>query len=80
MPAPDFLPDHHVSVAASELDQLRRDSTRLAASDLERIRLRSGLREAIQLADEGWAYAGEYFRDKWDCESRIAELRKLVSE
>ncbi len=48
MPAPDFMPDHYVSVAASELDQLRRDSARLASSDLERIRLRDSLRVACE--------------------------------
>lgn len=33
------------------------------------------LEESIALAEEGWAYAGEYFQEKWRCAERIADLR-----
>lgn len=33
------------------------------------------LNEAIELAEEGWSYAPEYFRTKWDSEGRLAGLR-----
>jgi hypothetical protein len=36
------------------------------------------LEEAIDLADEGWAYADDCYRDKWDFEPRIAKLRALA--
>lgn len=36
--------------------------------------LRRALREAIEFADEGWCYATDYFRDKWDYEGQRAAL------
>ena len=33
--------------------------------------------EACNLADEGWAYAGDYFRDKWQATPQIEALRKV---
>jgi hypothetical protein len=41
--------------------------------------LRVALTEAADLAEEGWAYAGDYFNEKWNAPKRIAELRKLVT-
>lgn len=39
---------------------------------------RAALSDALDLAEEGWAYADEYYRKKWDYEERLAELRKAV--
>ena len=33
--------------------------------------------EACDLAEDGSAYAGEYFREKWQCAESIAALRKV---
>ncbi len=41
-------------------------------------RAEGGLREAIDLAKEGWGYASEYFRDKWDSAGRIAKLKAAL--
>jgi hypothetical protein len=38
-------------------------------------RLRALLVEACDLAAEGWAYAGDYFRDKWRVDERLSTLR-----
>ncbi len=40
--------------------------------------LRGALEEALDLAHEGWSYAGDYFREKWECEKREAELRATL--
>ena len=42
--------------------------------------LEAALREALQIAHEGWGYAPDYFRDKWMDLERLAELAKLVGE
>ncbi len=36
--------------------------------------LEEALREAIEFADEGWAYASDYFRWKWDYEGQRTRL------
>lgn len=46
-----------------------------AAHETENVKLRKALEEALDLAHEGWSYASPYFRDKWQCEKREAELR-----
>ena len=46
---------------------------------LDRVeQLEAGLREALQIAHEGWGYAPDYFRDKWMDLERLAALVKLV--
>lgn len=40
--------------------------------------VRAVLRDAIDLAEEGWAYASPYFREKWSAEERIEVLRDLA--
>jgi hypothetical protein len=44
----------------------------------DRDRLRAVAEAALDLADEGWDYATDYFREKWRCEERIAELRATL--
>lgn len=41
-------------------------------------RLRSLLADACELADEGIAYTGDYFSDKWDMPGRLAAIRAAV--
>ena len=56
---------------------------RLSAGDAaaaEVARLRKALQEAIALADEGWGYAGEYFREKWGYEQQLAALKAALEE
>lgn len=36
----------------------------------------AALYDAIELAEEGWGYANDYFRQKWDYEARIGALRE----
>jgi hypothetical protein len=41
--------------------------------------LEAWLREAIDLAEEGWGYATPYFRDKWESNERADRLRLLLA-
>lgn len=38
------------------------------------------LEEALDLAEEGWDYASDYFRDKWECERQFKELRVVLDD
>jgi len=61
-------------------DALRQRGALLAEIGTMRASLaatKSALKEACDLAEEGWAYAGEYFQQKWDCAGKIAELRAI---
>lgn len=40
--------------------------------------LRALLVEACDMAEEGWAYADGYFRDKWNCAGRLSQIRALA--
>lgn len=37
----------------------------------------AALREAIELADEGWSYADDYFRSKWEYVEERNRLAKI---
>jgi hypothetical protein len=39
----------------------------------------AALGDAIELADEGWTYASDYFRTKWRCDERLQELRTFLA-
>jgi hypothetical protein len=41
--------------------------------------LRAALKDAIDLAEEGWGYASAYFRAKYDIVTTIADLRAILS-
>ncbi len=44
----------------------------------ENERLRAALKDALELADEGWSYdCVEYFRGKWDVDERLRVLRQI---
>lgn len=49
-------------------------------SEAEVERLRAALVDASELAEEGWAYAGEYFWQKWDARARLDALRTALGE
>jgi hypothetical protein len=36
--------------------------------------LETALADAVELAQEGWSYVSDYFREKWEYEKRLAEL------
>ena len=57
--------------------------SRLSAGEAavaEAARLRKALQEAIALAEEGWGYAGDYFREKWGYEQQMAALKTALEE
>jgi hypothetical protein len=66
---------HHSTVVRQEL--LRRLSAGDAAV-AEVARLKAALREAIGLAEEGWGYAGDYFREKWGYAGQLAALKAAL--
>lgn len=51
---------------------------RAKLDEATRTMLLTALDEAIELAIEGWAYASDYFREKWEYEPRIDGLRKVL--
>lgn len=54
------------------------ENTKKARAELEAAK--AALSDAIELAEEGWGYADEYYRAKWDFEGRLATLRKALGE
>jgi hypothetical protein len=50
----------------------------LARVTEERDRLRAHLEVAIDLAEEGWGYASEYFCQKWGFDERVLALRTVA--
>jgi hypothetical protein len=38
----------------------------------------AAFQEAVDLAQEGWSYASDYFREKWSYEERVKALRALL--
>jgi len=50
-----------------------RDALKLRVTALE-----SALEDGIELADEGWAYADEYYKKKWSFAESIEKLRKAL--
>jgi hypothetical protein len=52
--------------------------TDLARVTDERDRLRAHLEVAIDLAEEGWGYASEYFCQKWRFDERVLALRTVA--
>lgn len=67
----DELEEHVGAPIATMLNAVRPLLDRIEA-------LEAGLREALDLAEEGWAYATPYFRDKWESNERTDALRSLL--
>lgn len=51
---------------------------RAKRAEAEVTRLRAALADACELAEEGWSYAGDYFRDKWGYAERMAAARAAL--
>jgi len=51
------------------------ETKRLARAYLDQ---RDRLAEAYELAEEGWGYAPDFFREKWGADEALAKLRALV--
>jgi hypothetical protein len=51
----------------------------LLTEEQERVeQLERALEEMIETAEEGWEYAAEYFREKWDCDGQINKGRAAL--
>lgn len=50
-----------------------------ASANADLVQAVQALKDAIELAEEGWVYADAYFRDKWDLDGRLAILREVLS-
>ena len=68
--------------ARSEPDIIFISATRTAVPALitEVRRLRDALGDAIELAEGGWLYAGDYFRNKWNFEAEVKALKEVLGE
>lgn len=64
----------HIHTMAKESEEYWR-----SFYEAEVARLREALVDASDLAEEGWAYAGDYFNDKWDSAARIAKCRAALA-
>jgi hypothetical protein len=43
-------------------------------------RLRAALEHALEWGDEGWSYADEYYREKWDYKGQRAEIAAALAD
>jgi len=68
------------NITVSADDMLARAISERDAELAETAKLRDALSESVDLAEEGWAYAPEYFRNKWRCKERIAKLRAEIKK
>ena len=81
MPSVDLdAPEHAICSRVMEgyRDQINMARVRAERAEAEAERLRRLVEDAVCHADEGWSYASDYFREKWQCEARSSELRALV--
>ena len=46
--------------------------------EAENAELRKAVEDAIEFAEEGWSYASDYFKEKWEYEKRLAELKQIA--
>lgn len=85
---PDYVwwqevPADTTAEAASSVGYEVIDMVPASQLEAERAKL-AGLVEAmsecIDLAEEGWAYASDYFREKWEFEKEIAKARAALSK
>jgi len=70
--------------AAAELKKLHEELGLLHDAALrqeqDKHQLRTALKEAVELAEEGWSYASPYFQNKWGFAERIAKLKAHLLE
>jgi hypothetical protein len=71
--------DEYAENCATAMHQFKRErdaaKAEAAALRAEVERLRRGLTDAIELAEEGWSYVDDCFRTKWRYLERMAALR-----
>jgi predicted nucleic acid-binding Zn-ribbon protein len=57
------------------MPEVDRIAAKLSEAQARIAALKEALRDAIQFAVEGWSYAPDYFKEKWEYEKELAELR-----
>lgn len=67
-----------VRMLRAENERLRNGDGLEYSLSLTNADLRAALRDAIDLAEEGWAYAGDYFREKWELDTRLDALKQAL--
>lgn len=70
----DALGDHRETMIVSRYEATVR------ALEAENTRLLKAAADMLELAEEGWVDAGDYFRGKWDVEGRMNRLREALKE
>ena len=48
--------------------------------EIENKRLQKAVEEALEFACEGWAYASDYFKEKWDYAGELKRLKEYGKE
>ncbi len=73
------MTDAEIAEMEAELRLHKEERLRLRALEMRLSReleaTRSKLSEALDFAEEGWAYVDEFYKTKWDYEGRLAKLR-----
>ena len=67
--------DQAIAQLRADLEAEKNRSVPYAVLTNENELLRAELDDAIELAEEGWGYADEYFQKKWKFKERLAELK-----
>lgn len=68
----------HAAWSKDTHEKIAANTQVLSAATDKRQELETALREAIQFADEGWAYATNYMREKWNYEGERARLLAVL--
>jgi len=63
--------EFHQAVALSATQKFK-------AAQQHVVALQGALRDAIELAQEGWGYADDHFYTKWDVHERLEAIRKVL--
>jgi len=78
--------DLRVRLAACEAERDELERLGFESNEREKVaeqrveRLRVALDDGIELAEEGWAYASDYFREKWGARVRIDTLCSALAD
>jgi len=73
-----------LAVALRERDELERlafeanEREKVAEQRVERLRV--ALADGVELAEEGWSYASDYFREKWGARSGLDALCSALAD
>lgn len=73
------MTDAEIAEMEAELRLHKEDRLRLRALEMRLSReleaTKAKLSEALDFAEEGWAYADEFYKAKWDYAGRLAAFR-----